>query len=135
MPTREIPRAEWFAFFESFSRVHYGWRVTVEALGRDFGAQVAARELALREIVAEMAPEGRNDVNILLGGGDAGTALTHIIHEPKRVFLRQTADGADQSVEVEHRDGSLTILTFKETLRPELVDGVAEPELVGSERK
>ena len=38
MPTREIPRDEWNAFFEMFSKQHEGWLVTVEVLGRDIGS-------------------------------------------------------------------------------------------------
>ena len=134
METREIPRDEWFDFFQDFSRRHYGWRVTIEAFGREFGAQIAARELALGEIAAELPPAGTGDVTIILGGGDEGSPLTHTVHEPRRILLKVGADGADEAVEIQHRDGSVTVLTFRETLPPEQMEA-AEGEAVGSRRE
>ncbi len=50
MPTQEIPRQEWNKFFDSFSRQHEGWLVTLEIFGPEIGAQEEARELPLEGI-------------------------------------------------------------------------------------
>ena len=35
MPTREIPRDEWNAFFETFSKQHEGWLVILRSFADD----------------------------------------------------------------------------------------------------
>jgi len=47
MPRREIPRDDWVAFFDNFSRQHYGWLSTVEVREAEIGAQIEWLEKAL----------------------------------------------------------------------------------------
>ena len=58
MKTRQIPRNEWAAFFDSFSRQHEGWRATLEIFGPDIGDQIEERELTLEGVTAELAEAG-----------------------------------------------------------------------------
>ena len=74
MRNRQVPRAEWFKFFENFTRRHEGWLVTVRVLDPRYGAQIEVDNLPLSGIVAD--PEGRGPVSFWLGRG-SGPNLEH----------------------------------------------------------
>jgi hypothetical protein len=114
MQTREIPREEWRSFFEAFSRTHEGWRVTVEALGDDIGDQVEAAGIPLGEITAEDEPDGRCVINLILGGGERPSPVTHIIDDARRVFVEETEDGVDVSVEIEEADSAKLLVRLEQ---------------------
>jgi hypothetical protein len=56
---REIPRDEWVAFFDSFSRQHDGWLSTVEVREAEIGAQTQNQwlEKALMGITADLTQQ------------------------------------------------------------------------------
>src|SRR5216117_2748957 len=107
MSTREIPRDEWDSFFDSFSLRHQGWLVTVEVLGADSGAQVEAKQMPLDGISAELKRRGEDIISIFIGRKPQ-EHLTHTIHAPERVWLKETEYGADEVLEIESE--SLTTL-------------------------
>jgi hypothetical protein len=115
MQTREIPREEWRSFFEAFSRMHEGWPVTVEALGDDIGVQVEAAAIPLGEVTAENEPDGRCVINLILGGAETPSPVTHIIDDARRVFVEETEDGMDVSLEIEESDGAKTLVRLEQT--------------------
>ena len=115
MQTREIPRAEWRSFFEAFSRMHERWPVTVEALGDDIGSQVEATAIPLGEVTAEDEPDGRCVINLILGGSEAPSPVTHIIDDARRVFVEETEEGVDVSLEIEEADGVKTLVRLEKT--------------------
>jgi hypothetical protein len=121
--TREIPRDEWVAFFDSFSRQHEGWLVTIEVLGRDIGAQIEAREQPLTGITADLNDRGEDTISIFVGGKSAAH-VAHIVHAPSHVGLKETAEGAHEALHIEAKDGATTLVRFRSTVLPELVDGV-----------
>jgi hypothetical protein len=120
MSTREIPRTEWPEFFKVFSRVHQGWRVTVEELGRELGAQTEAAEMPMQEITAE-----KGGITMILGPESEAT-LTHVVNDPQRIYLGQDVEGADEALEIERGDGGKTLLVFRATVTPERLDGVVK---------
>lgn len=122
MQTREIPRDEWAAFFDSFSRQHEGWLATVEVLGKEIGAQVEARELALRGITAEL--KGDEDTISIILGETPEDHITHIITGPSHVRLEQTESGAHEALQIESASGVTTLLRFRSAVLPEMVDGI-----------
>jgi hypothetical protein len=122
MQTREIPRDEWAAFFDSFSRQHEGWLATVEVLGKEIGAQVEARELALRGITAEL--KGDEDTISIILGETPKDHITHIITGPSHVRLEQTESGAHEALQIESASGVTTLLCFRSAVLPEMVDGI-----------
>ena len=122
--TREIPRNEWSAFFDSFSRLHQGWLVTIEALGGDIGAQVEARELPLQGVSADLKGENESVISIMAGSGPQHH-VTHNISAPTKVMLQQNEEGADEALEIESADKTITLLRFRLAVRPELVDGIS----------
>ena len=120
MITREIPREEWAAFFDSFSRRHEGWRVTLEVLGPDIGAQKEARELPLGGITAELNGKDRIDVMV---GERADDHITHSISQPTHVRLEETDGGVHQALEIESSGAPTVLLRFLPAIASELVDG------------
>ena len=124
MPTREIPRDEWGSFLDSFSRQYAGWLSTVEVLGSAIGAQVQSREQSLSGITAELKGKNRDVISILIGT-TSDDHVTHVIHAPSHVRLKETAEGAHEALQIESENGVTTLLTFRSTIRSELVDGYA----------
>ena len=123
MKTREIPRTEWAAFFDSFSRRHEGWRVTLEVFGPEIGDQIEERELALEGVTAELAEAG-DKIEIMIGA-KPDDHITHTITAPNQVSLEQTDEGADVVLAIKAADGTMTLLRFRSAMLPEMVDAVA----------
>lgn len=123
MPTQEIPRAEWTRFLDRFSRQHEGWIATLEVFASDIGAQEQAHEMLLEGITASFKDSQPETVAISLGNKPEDH-LTHTINDPSRIWLEETAQGADSALEIESADGAKTLLRFRAALRPEMVDSV-----------
>jgi hypothetical protein len=121
MTTRDIPKAEWAAFLDSFSRQHQGWLSTIEVLGSEIGAQVQVREQPLAGVTAEVSDD-RASISILIGK-DVDVHVTHSIREVAHVRLKES-HGAHEALQIETPDGVTTLLTFRSKIPPELVDGV-----------
>ena len=122
MSTQEIPREEWTAFLDSFSRQHAGWLSTVEVLGSAIGAQIAVREQPLSGISAELKGVQKDSISILVGDRP-DRHVTHIIHAPSHVRLKETEDGAHEALQIESESGVTTLLRFRSPVRSELLDG------------
>jgi Family of unknown function (DUF5335) len=123
MPTREIPRDAWNAFFETFSKQHEGWLVTIEVLGRDIGAQEEAHELPLVGITADLKGSDADAISIIVGKA-AADHVTHTVTQPVHVRLEQAESGADEALEIEAADDIKTLVRFRFAMLPELVDGI-----------
>jgi hypothetical protein len=126
MPTRDIPREEWPAFLDSFSRQHERWLVNVEVVTDGLGAHREVREKGLIGISADLKRNGADAISIMAGdrSDDHVNHINHIINRPTRVALEQTKDGADRGLRIEAEDGQTTLLFFRSPARPETVDGV-----------
>lgn len=129
MPTQEIPRDEWNTFFDVFSRQHEGWLATLEVFGPDIGAQEEAHELPLEGISIASGNNGTHAIAIDLG--KTPDHITHTITEPEHVWLEQTSGGANAALEIESKDETKTLLRFRSTLLPEMVDGVVGDRMGG----
>jgi len=123
MQTREIPRDEWVAFFDSFSRQHEGWLVRLEVFGSDIGAQIEAEELPLQGISAELKGDGEDTISIIIGEAPE-QHVTHSIAAPAHVRLEETEQGAHEALQIETTDGNTTLLRFRSAVLPEMVDGM-----------
>lgn len=122
MTTQAIPREQWNNFFDSFSRQHEGWLATLQIFGDEIGAQEEARELPLSGISLSSA---KNENSIALSlGEEPGDHITHIIQEPKQVWVETTSEGVNSALEIESEDQTKTLLRFRSAVLPELVDGV-----------
>lgn len=109
--TRRIPRAEWSSFFDSFSRLHKDGLVSMELMAPELGDAVEVHDRPLSGITAELSRGGRDSIVILLG--PAPGHLTHIIQRPICVWLKQTADGTDEALEIEAANAPTTLLRFR----------------------
>ena len=123
MPTQEIPRDEWGSFFNSFALRHHRWLVTIEILDAENGVHVKTEELPLEAITAKLNRIGGDIISILADRITPQERLTHIIHAPAHVRIKQTEAGADEALEIESA-GSTTVLRFRSAILPEMVDGI-----------
>lgn len=122
MRTVVIPRADWRVKLDEFSSVHEGWRVSLDLLTPELGAQPEVEDLPLRGVTAEV---GVRDSTITIAAGwKDSEQITHTIHDPMRVQLEQNEQGADVALEVESADHAKAILRFMSPALPETVDGV-----------
>jgi hypothetical protein len=123
MPTRDIPRAEWAAFLDSFSRQHARWLITLEVLTPELGAHREARDKPLAGI-SEDRKHG-DTASIAISAGDLPEDhVTHVIHRPSRIAMEQTDEGAHKGLRIESEDGQTTLVLFRSPALPETVDGM-----------
>jgi hypothetical protein len=109
LDTREIPRSEWRAFFDQFSRLHHGQPLGVEIIGRDVGVQREAQDLPLLGVTAE-SPAGAGAGIEVSAGRPGGPHVTHSVADPVRVWAAEWNDGVSASLEIESADGHKTLL-------------------------
>lgn len=121
MKNRQIPRAEWYEFFQEFSRSHEGWLVTVRVMNQRIGSQVEARQLPLEGIVAD--PEATS-ISIHLGRSPE-KHVEHPVEKPLQVWLELEEDGAERALEIVSETGTKTVLEFRVSQPAEMVDGLA----------
>lgn len=123
MQTQEIPHEQWNSFFDSFSQEHQGWLATLELFSTEMGAQEEAHELPFEGISLSTESAQTESVVISL----AQTTRDHVSHkidQPTHVWLQQTPEGADASLEIEADDSSKTLLSFRSPIRPDFIDDV-----------
>ena len=123
METREIPRSEWRSFFDVFSRQHEGWLATLETFGQEIGAQAEPGELPLKSVTLTPVV-GKSEAITINLGEIPKDHIKHTIIEPTHVWLVQTSEGANAALEIESADETKTLLRFRSSVLPELVDGV-----------
>src|SRR6266542_2724975 len=109
MPNQEIPREYWSRFFEGFSEQHDGWLATVEAVDSDIGAQTEADRRPLQGVTLDPKGSHHGTIKILIGT-TPDDHVAHTITAPAHVWLKQSAQWADEAVAVESADGRKTIL-------------------------
>ena len=124
MQTKEIAKNEWTQFFDSFSRKHQGWLVSVEIFGPEIGAQVEQRQMTLEGITDEWDEIEGNTIIIMTGAKTEGH-ISHSITHPTAVSVEQTDEGADAALAIKSEDGATTLLRFRSAVLPEMVDAVA----------
>jgi len=122
MPTQEIQRNEWVSFFDSFSRRHRGWLVTVEIMDPEIGDQTEARDLPLEGITAELNERGTDQIEIIVGN-QADSHVSNSVVDPKQVWLKSSDLGADEVLEIKRENGTV-LIRFRSAVLPELVDGL-----------
>lgn len=116
MATREIPREQWAAFLDGYTR-HRRWRlVNLEILDPEGGVGVQARSLPLEGIVAEIR-HGHDELEIAVGGG-TGEHLWHRIAGPTRIWLRQAGEDGPETMEIESASGVRTLVHMRPYLLP-----------------
>lgn len=124
MQTKLIPKSEWPAFLDRFSRRYEGCLVDLEILGPDIGAQVEETGLALEGVMDEWS-EAAGDTIMIMAGNKPDGHVTHSIGRPTEVSLERTEEGDDVALSIKSADGITALLTFRATALPEAVDAAA----------
>jgi hypothetical protein len=123
MQTKQIPKSEWPAFLDQFSRQHEGWLVKLEIFNPEFGAQVEETGLALEGLTDEWDEVSGNTI-MIMAGNEPDDHITHSISHPTEVSLEQTDEGADAALSIKSADGTTALLSFRAAVLPETVDAV-----------
>ena len=113
MPTREVLRDQWVAFFQTFTTEHVGRLVSLNVDGKQpkhESAGIEARELPLREIAADLKDRA-NIIMISLGLSNV-KLLRHAIPSVTHVRVAQREDGSDSALAIETRNGQTTTLNL-----------------------
>jgi hypothetical protein len=114
--TQEIPRSQWWQFFDDLGRLYDGWAIGIEVMNRDIGDQPASEGLILQ--AASFETEGSDAGDILFDiGDDEAVDLVHRIHEPRRVLAADLQPGTETDVQIESAEGT-TIIHLRR--RPEI---------------
>ena len=122
MSTREVTRNEWTSFFNIFSKQHEGWLASLEILGDEVGAQTEAVELPFEGI--SFNEEDEPESVIISLGKTPEDHVSHTVERPRHVWLKETAEGAHDSLEIEEEGNQKTLLRFRSPVLPEFVDGI-----------
>jgi Family of unknown function (DUF5335) len=110
----EIKRSQWAAYFDEFSKRNVSRSTRLETFG-DLGAQEEEQNLPLNGITAEETGTDAPRIEIMLGAASPSDErhLTHTISRAARVFVKSSADGSDEALEIEDADGVKTLLRFE----------------------
>lgn len=122
MRTVVIPQADWPAKLNEFSVMHDGWRVSLDVLTPELGAQPEIANLPLRGVSAEVGDKA--PVITIAAGWKDSEQITHTIHTPTRVQVEQNDSGADIALAIESADRAKAILRITSPATPETVDDV-----------
>jgi hypothetical protein len=127
MNSRDIPRAQWPAFLDRFSRTHRAWLATI-----DSGASAADRQTAVAHPLGSVTPFVYNDlvVHIDIRFQDDDRSRDPLrITAPGTVRVDETTQGIAQTLEIIDSQGVATRLRFRAALTTDMLDGVAPGEL------
>ena len=121
MRTQEIPRNEWPAFLDGFTRRYEGWLADVEIFGLEIGSQIEEQELPFEGITAELGDGQPDRIEIMLGN-KPDDHITHTITAPSQVSVEKTDAGADAALAIKALDGTTTLLRFRAEMLPGMQD-------------
>src|SRR5690242_17614945 len=119
--TREIPRERWKDDLAAFSERNMGRPVRMEvAVPPGEGEPVLAEHQPLVGI--DFDPKGSEapaiEIAVAMGRGGRAQNLTHVVHNPTRVWVDQEADGVGVALKIDSRDDGATTVVFER--EPEL---------------
>ncbi len=105
---REIPREEWQAYFEDFSRDQPDYLVRMDILGGETGAETEADGPHLAAITYDR----KDDIVVIgLDGAPDGVPeeVEHVIDRPAKITVDETGSG-EIAFEIEDAEGTRTVL-------------------------
>jgi hypothetical protein len=122
MTVRDVPRSDWPAFLEGFSREHCAWIGTIHGLvGGALVTHIPA--VALKSVTLDSGVSG-SILRITFVNGISLCAAQPC------VLRVQTEDGGERALEVETADDGFIRLAYRATALPEELDGVAPGDLI-----
>jgi len=127
----QIPPKEWISFFNSFSRQHEDWLITI-TVTQGNQQKTEVREQKLEGVSCDRLT-GRDEIYLSIDPDDGGH-LTYSIKKPMKVVFRRNLEGAHEGIDISSSDGTLTGLRFRIAARPETLDGVLDLQTEASAR-
>jgi hypothetical protein len=127
MNVRDIPRAQWPAFFDQFSRTHRAWLATIDA-----GASPVDSQNGDAHPLRSITPFVYNDRVVHIDirfQDDLQTNKPLRITAPGTVRVDETREGIAQALEIIDSHGISTRLGFRVATQAEMLDGIARGEL------
>ena len=110
--SREISKDEWKRFLDQMSRHYKGRAVNLEWKQGAEGARKLARNTPFIGCTLEERPPDLAETIDVIAEGAEGELFTHVIEMPKRLWIRQEANGGDNAIGIEARDGSTLVIEF-----------------------
>ena len=100
---------------DSFSKRNSGRMADLQILSDELGTQEEAEMLPFEGITLDTKGSLASSVEIMLGGtGSADKRnLTHTVTQVRRIVPKIGADGREDALEIEAKDGAKIILIFK----------------------
>jgi hypothetical protein len=119
---REIPRWQWPAFLDQFSRTHRAWLATL-----DEEDETTATAHPLRSVTPFVHNNRVMHIDIRFQDDPHGREPARI-RSPASVHVHETTEGTALGLEILDDEGRATHLRFGAAARPETLDGVAPGE-------
>jgi hypothetical protein len=116
MNVRDIPRAQWPAFLDHFSRTHRAWMATVDAGASAPGDRSPDREDAVPHPLGEITPFVYNDYVVHIDIRFQDEDRTHDslrVVAPGTVRVDETPEGVADVLEIVDGTGVVTRLRFR----------------------
>lgn len=136
MNVRDIPRAQWPAFLDQFSRTHRAWLATIDAASsadhKEDDASAADGHNADAHPLRSITPFVYNDrvVHIDIRFQDDPQNNEPIrITAPGTLRVDETWEGVAQGLEIIDSQGISTRVRFRTAPRTEMLDGMAPGEM------
>jgi hypothetical protein len=105
MQTRAIPRQEWKAMLDQFSRTHVGQPAEIKSARRNEKPMHHALRLPLIGITSEMLEDNGEEIEII-AGSPLGIHCSHTISRPSNVRMAEWNDAISGLLEIEQEDGT-----------------------------
>ena len=118
---KKLSRNDWRDFADSFSRSHDGWLISVFVKARFGKRECVERDVPFHGLTAEL--HGEHEAVIIATEG--ASHASHIIAHPREMFVRTSANGADEAVGVIDDQGVETTAEFRSPMPVVAVDGIA----------
>src|ERR1043166_8178568 len=120
MISKEVRRSDWREFFDRFSKQHEGWLATLEVLVDGDDAQAEAVGLPFEGI--SLNAKDKPESLVINFGRTAVDHVSHTIERPDHIWLTQTAEGADDSLEIDHDEQKTFLRCLCSTISADVVD-------------
>jgi hypothetical protein len=127
MTAPDIPRSEWPAVLEEFSREHRAWLATVEHIDSVGSRHIEAAERPLNSVTPEMASRRVVGIDIQFQADSEGSDVIHV-DTPTHVRMDRTDTGTARGLEIQDRRGGCTRIRFRAIPLPEALDGIVPGE-------
>jgi len=111
--TEEIPQGAWDAFFATFTRLHQTRLVTIEQVGPDMAYRMRAKNEPLAGIAIWTTHRGHAILIDLGAAAPVETSSSFAVSVARHVWLKHNERGADEALEIEAADGTVTMLYLR----------------------